>query len=497
MLRNRKVVFIMTDSQRHDMCSCYRETGLQTPCIDRLASRGMRFANAYTTQPVCQPARAAIFTGQYPHSCAGWSNSMGISDNVHTIGERLSDEGVHTAYVGKWHLDGGDYFGTGMCPKGWDERYWYDMRCYLQELSEDMRKSTRRADSMYERDYSAQDTYAYRCADRAVDFLKKYHEEDFFLTVSFDEPHDPYICPPPYVHMYDDFVFPKSKNVQDTLENKPDYQRAWAGGREKESKEDLEIKHPLFFGCNSFVDEQIGRVVDAVERYAPDAVIIYTSDHGDMLCSHSIHGKGPACYEEITHIPLIIAGKGIPQNTVNENIVSHLNLAPSIMELMGLSIPKVMDGSSMLETLEHPETAPNEHIFIEFGRYEVDHDGFGGFQPMRCAFDGRYKLCIHLLSSDELYDLKEDPDEMVNLIDSEAHAKVRNQLHDAILAEMNRTRDPFRGYYWHRRPWRTDAPEPSWAYTGMTRQREEDERYEPRQLNYADGMPMKDAVRKK
>lgn len=123
MLRNRKVVFIMTDSQRHDMCSCYRATGLQTPCIDRLASRGMRFANAYTTQPVCQPARAAIFTGQYPHSCAGWSNSMGISDNVHTIGERLSDEGVHTAYVGKWHLDGGDYFGTGMCPKGWDERY--------------------------------------------------------------------------------------------------------------------------------------------------------------------------------------------------------------------------------------------------------------------------------------------------------------------------------------------------------------------------------------
>ena len=86
---------------------------------------------------------------------------------------------------------------------------------------------------------------------------------------------------------------------------------------------------------------------------------------------------------------------------------------------------------------------------------------------------------------------------MVNLIDSEAHAQVRNQLHDAILAEMNRTRDPFRGYYWHRRPWRTDAPEPSWAYTGMTRQREEDERYEPRQLNYADGMPMKDAVRKK
>ena len=497
MLRNRKIVFIMTDSQRYDMCGCYRDTGLKTPCIDRLAHRGMRFANAYTTQPVCQPARAAIFTGQYPHSCAGWTNSMGISDNVHTIGERLRDEGIHTAYIGKWHLDGGDYFGTGKCPKGWDERYWYDMRCYLEELGDDLRRSTRRAESMYERDYLAQDTYAYRCADRAVDFLEKYHEEDFFLTVSFDEPHDPYICPPPYVHMYDDFVFPKSENVADYLENKPDYQRVWAGGREKEPKDDLVIQNPLFFGCNSFVDEQIGRVIEAVERYAPDAVIMYTSDHGDMMHSHALYGKGPACYEEITHIPLIVAGGGVPENTVNEHIVSHINLAPTIMQLMGLNIPKVMEGSSIIPALENPNEAPNDYVFIEFGRYEVDHDGFGGFQPMRCVFDGRYKLCIHLLSGDELYDLQQDPGEMTNLIHSESHRAIRDRLHDVLLEEMNRTRDPFRGYYWHRRPWRIDAPEPTWAYTGMTRQREEDERYEPRQLDYADGMPMKAAVRKK
>lgn len=97
----------------------------------------------------------------------------------------------------------------------------------------------------------------------------------------------------------------------------------------------------------------------------------------------------------------------------------------------------------------------NDYVFMEFGRYETDHDGFGGYQPMRAVFDGRYKLSINLLSTDELYDLKADPDELINCIDDPAYRAIRNQLHDALLNEMYRTRDPFRGYYWERRPWRT------------------------------------------
>jgi len=137
MLKFRKVILIMTDTQRWDMCGCYRDTGLKTPQIDSLAESGVRFEKAYTTQPVCQPARAGIFTGMYPNACASWSNSMGISDNALTLGQRLSDNGVHTAYIGKWHLDGGDYFGTSVCPAGWDTKYWYDMRNFLEELTEE------------------------------------------------------------------------------------------------------------------------------------------------------------------------------------------------------------------------------------------------------------------------------------------------------------------------------------------------------------------------
>ena len=176
--------------------------------------------------------------------------------------------------------------------------------------------------------------------------------------------------------------------------------------------------------------------------------------------------------------------------------VSHIDITPTLMDAAGLKAPQWKDGESILPLLLNPGASSNRDIFIEFGRYEVDHDGFGGFQPIRCVFDGRYKLAINLLSSDELYDLEEDPWEMHNLIASNNHRDIRNRLHDQLLDWMNRSRDPFRGYYWERRPWREDARPETWDYTEMTRQRENEE-YEPRQLDYNTGLEISEATRKK
>ncbi|MHB9031492.1 MAG: sulfatase/phosphatase domain-containing protein, partial [Anaerolineae bacterium] len=207
--------------------------------------------------------------------------------------------------------------------------------------------------------------------------------------------------------------------------------------------------------------------------------------------------KGAAMYEEITNIPLLVRWPGqAPAGAVCRQVVSHIDLAPTILEAFGLPIPRLLEGRSELAAWRNPELTAEELVFLEFGRYEIDHDGFGGFQPIRACCDGRFKLVINLLASDELYDLGADPGEMVNLIESPALAAVRARLHDAILEWMNRTRDPFRGYYWERRPWRSDARPASWDYTGMTRQRENEE-YEPRQLDYATGLEMTEATRKK
>ncbi|MFW6255633.1 MAG: sulfatase-like hydrolase/transferase [Candidatus Sumerlaeota bacterium] len=493
-----KVVLIMTDTQRKDMVGCYGNPDMKTPCLDKIAAEGIRFERAYTCQPVCGPARAALFTGTFPHSNGSWANSIALGDNVKTVGQRLSDKGIHTAYIGKWHLDGGDYFGHGICPDGWDPDYWFDMRNYLEGMSEEERARSRQASLNRDPDLKAEFTYAHQCSDRAVDFLQKHGGEDFLLVVSYDEPHGPFVCPKPYSEMYTDYAFPKSPNVYDTLEDKPEHIRVWAEtDHGNQNPEELEIRRPDYFGCNSFVDMEIGRVMEAVDAHASDALVIYTSDHGDALHSHGIGNKGPTVFEEVTNIPFLVRWPGqAPVGAFCEHPVSHIDVVPTILDALGQPIPKLLEGRSMTSQLRDPSVRVNDEIFIEFGRYEIDHDGFGGYQPMRACFDGRYKLAINLMTSDELYDIQEDPHEMQNLINSPDHAEIRNRLHDRIIDWMNETRDPFRGYYWERRPWRKDARPASWGYTRMTRQREHEE-YEPRQLDYDTGLPMKEAVRKK
>ncbi len=492
----RKIIFIMTDTQRTDMVGCYGHPDMKTPAIDSLAAKGVRYEWAFSCQPVCGPARSAIFTGLYPHSNGSWANSIPLGANVKTVGQRLRDNRFHTAYIGKYHLDGSDYFGLGYASDGWDPDYWYDMRNYLEEMTDLERYKSRNQRTMDHEAIPVEKTYAHQVSNRAIDFIKENRDDDYFLVVSYDEPHDPYLCPEPYCSMYEEYEFPKSPNVWDDLQDKPDYQRVWAGKNLDLNMDELHIYHKYFFGCNSFVDSEIGRVLETIEDYAEDALIIYTSDHGDALFSHSLYAKGPSMYDEICRIPLIIydPSSDTPGGSVCEHPASHIDMVPTILDYAGLPQPKILEGKSMRPMIEDPSYKLNNYIFSEFNRYEVDHDGFGGFQPMRSCFDGRYKLSIHLLSQDELYDMQEDPAEMFNLIDSDDHKDVRNKLHDEILDWMNRTRDPFRGYYWERRPWRDDARKPTWDYTGYTRQRENEE-YERRQLNYSSGLPMLDAVR--
>ena len=107
-------------------------------------------------------------------------------------------------------------------------------------------------------------------------------------------------------------------------------------------KDSVQLKSPWLFGCNSYVDEEIGRVMDAVDRYAPDAIVLYTSDHGGMMMSHNLYAKGPCTYDEITRIPFIVKGPGIPKGAVDHNPVSHINITPTILELMGAKLPNVL-----------------------------------------------------------------------------------------------------------------------------------------------------------
>lgn len=494
----RQIVFIMTDTTRKDMVGCYGDERMQTPNIDALADDGIRYERAYCAQPVCGPARSALFTGTFPHSNGVVTNSVPLGMNVKTLGQRLADNGILAGYTGKWHLDGADYFGLGVCPEGWEQETWYEMHNYLEELTEEERLRSRRSETAWDEDWTREMTYAHRVSNKAIDFLKRHQDEQFFLAVSYDEPHGPCICPAPFNRMYDGFSFDDSPAFHDDLQTKPFYQQLWSGEDLGRSSEELRAPSSmlsLFLGCNSFVDDEIGRVL---EHVGDDALIIFTSDHGDMLGSHRLQTKNAAFYEEISNIPLIVRpAKRTEKNrkAVVDYPASHIDLTPTVLDYFSIPIPKLLEGRSMVAQFEDPAVKINDHVFCEFTRYEIDHDGFGGLQMMRSITDGRHKLSVHLLDSDELYDLQSDPHEVVNLIEEPAYQQVRDALHDELLAQMDRTRDMYRGYQWAARRWRADRS-PSWQNSGYTRQRENEE-YESRQWDYDTGLPMKEAVRSK
>lgn len=488
----KQTVLLMVDTQRKDMLSCYDDEAIQTPNIDSLANNGMLFENAYTCQPVCGPARSALFTGLYPHNNGMEANSMPLRQNIKTIGQRLTEEGIECGYIGKWHLDGGDYFGYGRCPDGYNKKYWYDMRNFLDELPNDKSRMLSRK-NMSERmdDPKEEDTYAHRCADRAIAFLEEFKEKDFFLTLSFDEPHDPSVCPRSFFHQLKKckFKLKKSKNVYASLKNKPEHQKIWRKASPKMPYYIFRKTQNAFIACNAFCDYEFGRVLNKIKELKLDPMIIYTSDHGAMLLSHGLVGKGCVMYDEITNIPFIISGGGFKKGT-SKTPVSHIDVVPTIMKYYDIRIPQALPGKPLQEI---DLTASKRDVFMEFTRYEVDHDGFMGFQPIRSIFDGRYKLVINLMTTDELYDLVSDPFEKNNLIYSKQHEKIRNSLLDKLLDNMNNTRDMYRGYYWYCREWRKGA-KPSFKYTGYTRQQIEDDFI---QCDYATGLPMKNSVRKK
>ncbi|HET7771335.1 MAG TPA: sulfatase-like hydrolase/transferase [Chloroflexota bacterium] len=488
-------VVIMTDTQGVNVVGAYAEQEarrrgsaptreeLGTPRLDGLAAGGVTFERAYTTCPLCTPARAALFTGRYGHSVGAWANNLALAENAHHMGIRFRDIGYRTAYTGKWHLDGHDYHGNGECPEGWDDRYWFDGMRYQAELSdrdlEFWRHGARTPEALREHGVTPELTWGHRVADRAIGFMEEASrdaEKPFLVVASFDEPHGPFMCPPEYVERFQGFRYPVGPAAEDDLSGKPRYQRDWAAtskrrkGRGPGGEAGEEgipdgtgkyTSHPPYFGCNSFVDSEIGRVIDAVDRLAPENTwIVFTSDHGDMLGAHQLQSKACAVYEEIAHIPLFIrpprGAAGVASSGTRVSApVSHIDVLPTLLELSGATIPPALEGKSLAPVLRGEKADEERAVVVEYHRFAAQGEANGGFNPMRAIVTRRHKLAVNLLDSDELYDLVADPTECRNLIDDSGMAELRDALHDRLIDWQQAVRDPFRGVAWERRPWRT------------------------------------------
>lgn len=458
MMPSMNIVVIMTDSQGSNMVGAYGTAGVRTPRIDRLAREGIRFADASTTCPVCTPARAGIFTGLLPSKTGAWTNNLGLSRDVRSMGAHFRAAGYDTAYIGKWHLDGHDYFGDGTCPPEWDERWWFDGLRYLRTLDESgiarWRHGCPTIADLRRQGVDDDATWAHQSTGRALGFLAEPHQRPFLLVVSYDEPHGPSLCPPEWAEPFADYRHEVGPAAFDDLADKPAHHREYARGHGCRLP-DGRLHHPLYFGCNAFVDHQIGRVLDAIDRHAPDTCVVYTSDHGDMMGAHGLGSKGPAMYQGILSVPLILRLPGRARaGEVVATPASHLDILPTLMRLAGLPVPPILDGSDLLAL---PAADNGRGVLVEFARHSLPHDGYAGFQPIRCLVTGGAKLAINLTGTDELYDRRADPHELRNRVGDPALAGLRDHLHDRLLERMDEVRDPFRGDCWSERPWRQPA----------------------------------------
>jgi uncharacterized sulfatase len=482
---------VLTDTQPTAFLGCYGTKGVRTPCIDALAAQGVRFDRAYTTCPLCTPARAGLITGMMPSMSGAYANAQPLGDTVRTMGQRFERAGYRCAFIGKWHLDGYDYFGTGECPDGWEEAYWYDGRRYLVDL--DVAgiahwRSSRPAPSAF--------TWGHRIADRAERFLSEQTTtRPWLLVTSFDEPHHPFTCPPEYIEAVKGTAIPLGPSAFDTLEGKPEHQREWRESYLGVRDGDGFFRNDTWLGCNSFVDAQIGRVVAQAQawsaRTGAPTWIIFTTDHGDHLGTHGIRNKGPTAYEANARIPLIVVppdGRGA--GTVQASVVSHADILPTMLRAAGVPVPAILDGRDFLDLLGTTTVDPARQAVVEYTRYEVAHDGNGGLEPLRALVQGRWKLVLNLHRTDELYDLERDPHELHNRIGDQDCAVDRDRMHDALLDWMDARIDPQRGRPWQRRAWR-DASRPHWlAPIRPTR----DDGVRPPYLVYETGQPTDQTV---
>lgn len=447
------ILWICTDQQRHDTIHCLNNPHISTPHLDALVAEGVAFTRAYCQNPVCTPSRASFLTGRYPRTTRARQNGQKIPDDEVLVSRMLADSGYDCGLSGKLHLApciGGRV--EERIDDGYREFHWshhpmpdWPENEYIQWLE----AKGQRWEDHYHRPPGApvyagmpaelhQTTW---CAEKAVEFMREPREGPWLMSVNFFDPHHPFDPPAEYLNRYYADAVPDPKFLPGELDDKPFYQQvdhhAASGGTNplfscaELSPRQLREIVAAYYAMIELIDDQVGRMLQALEDTGQreNTIVIFMSDHGEMLGDHGILLKGPHMYEGAVRVPLILSWDGHFKSGLRSNaLVELVDLVPTLLEAVGLTIPARVQGRSLLPICTGDAYSNRHRDFVFCEHY----NSFSFHTPPAyntMLFDGRFKVVVyHGMEPGELYDLQSDPDEFHNLWDSPDHAAIRFDL---------------------------------------------------------------------
>lgn len=466
MKRPKNVVLILCDQLRKDCLSCYGNTYVHTPNIDNLAQRGIRYERGYTANPLCMPSRNSIFTGMYPRNHGLWSNGVLVKDEGLSIAHYLKRYGYQTANIGKIHVQP-TQDKTGRLSEEarvlWNENvkhelpfdYWgfEYIKCtighsivtgnYKQWFLEHGG-----TDEMFEVQYTGEHTGGMcmpkelHCSayigEKAIEYIKEKREKEkpFFLAVSFPDPHFPFT--PPQEMIKEREVKMPTGNREDLKERHLRYYQHFTGSWDRdgvgEARTPNGIENALIkeriartYDMIELIDENIGKIINAIQeqKLDEDTIILFLSDHGELLGDHELWLKGPFLYEGLINIPLILVNHK-EKNKVEHRLVSSIDIMPTICELLDIPIPHYVDGQSFLRQEERSK------CLVEY------RNGYGKEDfTVYALIEKDYKLIRWDDGSCELSNFKLDAGERENR--SRAESEIALKMNQDMLSMLMQT----------------------------------------------------------
>ena len=434
-MKPTNLIFILSDQHNAAITGCYGNSIVQTPHIDSLAERGTRFASAYTPSPICVPARASLATGRYVHDIGYWENASPYDGAVPSWEHRLKTHGYHVDSIGKLHFRSAD--DDNGFVESYDAMYVVDgVGDVLSAIRQDapIRNSRPGIEAASSGD-SSYLRYDARIAERACAWLAKhkYDEKPWVLFVSFVLPHPPYIAPQNFHDLYPSDVLPLP--LQWRAEDWPrhpviTHMRRSFSFDVPFSEETLRRLNAAYYGMCTYLDEQIGKVLAALDDndLTAHTRTIYTSDHGEHLGGRGIFGKF-SMYDESARVPLIAAGPEIPAGRVVNTPVSLVDCFPTILESVGCSSDvddHDLPGRSLWEIASSEDT--NRTVLSEYHAIGRERASF-------MLRDQHYKYVYHVDAPEQLFDMQSDPNELTDLAQDSATFNLC-QSYEAQLREM-------------------------------------------------------------